>query len=97
MFKSCLLFIHRWSNYEDAIKYLAQVPKYRMQATQIAKDEGLLDKQRDKKANRFKSKEEIKVIFVFDFRKGLGIINYNLTSKLGRVRIKDWMTSNTWV
>ena len=56
--------IHRWSNYEDAIKYLAQVPKYRMQATQIAKDEGLLDKQRDKKANRFKSKEEVKVSFL---------------------------------
>ena len=34
-----------------------------MQATQIAKDEGLLDKQRDKKANRFKSKEEVKVSF----------------------------------
>ena len=34
-----------------------------MQATQIAKDDGLLDKQRDKKANRFKSKEEIKVCF----------------------------------
>jgi len=57
---SGIQYYSAWSNYEDAIKYLAQVPKYRMQATQIAKDEGLLDKQRDKKANRFKSKEEIK-------------------------------------
>ena len=65
---------HRWSNYEDAIKYLAQVPKYRMQATQIAKDEGLLDKQRDKKANRFKSKEEVKVNLCF-FEKGSGLMN----------------------
>ena len=43
-----------------------------MQATQIAKDEGLLDKQRDKKANRFKSKEEIKVSLFFVFRE-LGV------------------------
>ena len=56
-------FFPRWSNYEDAIKYLAQVPKYRMQATQIAKDEGMLDK-KDKKANRGKSKEQIKVRFL---------------------------------
>ena len=65
--------IPRWSNYEDAIKYLAQVPKYRMQATQIAKDEGLLDKQRDKKANRFKSKEEIKVSYFFEFFRGTAL------------------------
>ena len=43
-----------------------------MQATQIAKDDGLLDKQRDKKANRFKSKEEIKVCFAFNFKNGPG-------------------------
>ena len=34
-----------------------------MQATQIAKDEGMLDK-KDKKANRGKSKEQIKVRFL---------------------------------
>merc|ERR1712029_283004 len=48
---SFVQYYSAWSNYEDAIKYLAQVPKYRMQATQIAKDEGILDK-KDKKANR---------------------------------------------
>jgi len=54
---SAVQYYSAWSNYEDAIKYLAQVPKYRMQATQIAKDEGML---KDKKANKGKSKEEIK-------------------------------------
>jgi len=47
-----------WNNYSEAIKCLAMIPKYRIQAVQIAKDEGLL--KRDKKADRFKSKEEIK-------------------------------------
>ena len=46
------------SNYEDAIKYLVTVPKYRIQATEIAKSEGLL--KRDKKADKGKSKEQIK-------------------------------------
>ena len=48
---SAVQYYSAWSNYEDAIKYLAQVPKYRMQATQIAKDEGML---KDKKANKGK-------------------------------------------
>merc|ERR1711874_328257 len=47
-----------WTNYSEAIKCLAMIPKYRIQATQIAKEDGLL--KRDKKADRFKSKEEIK-------------------------------------
>jgi len=48
-----------WSNYEEAIKYLVNVPKYRIKATEIAKEDGLL--KRDKKSERGKSKEEIKL------------------------------------
>merc|ERR1712066_996054 len=47
-----------WTNYNEAIKCLSQVPKYRIQATEIAKSEGLLKK--DKKADRGKSKEELR-------------------------------------
>jgi len=47
-----------WNNYNEAIKSLSQVPKYRIQATEIAKGEGLLKK--DKKADRGKSKEELR-------------------------------------
>lgn len=47
-----------WTNYSEAIKCLSMIPKYRIQATEIAKNDGLLKK--DKKADRFKSKEEIK-------------------------------------
>ena len=47
-----------WSNYEEAIKYLVTVPKYRIQATEIAKSDGML--KRDKKLDRGKTKEQIK-------------------------------------
>merc|ERR1712045_172021 len=47
-----------WNNYNEAIKSLSQVPKYRIQATEIAKGEGLLKK--DKKADRGRSKEELR-------------------------------------
>jgi len=47
-----------WNNYNEAIKSLSQVPKYRIQATEIAKGEGLLKK--DKKADKGKSKEELR-------------------------------------
>jgi len=47
-----------WTNYNEAIKCLAAIPKYRIQATEIAKGEGLLKK--DKKADKWKSKEEIR-------------------------------------
>ena len=47
-----------WSNYEEAIKYLVTVPKYRIQATEIAKGDGLL--KRDKKLDKGKTKEQIK-------------------------------------
>ena len=55
---SAVQYYSAWTNYEDAIKYLSTVPKYRMQATQIAKDEGII--KADKKANKGKSKEQIK-------------------------------------
>ena len=47
---SFVQYYSAWTNYEEAIKYLSNVPKYRMQATQIAKDEGMLKV--DKKANK---------------------------------------------
>merc|ERR1719147_290838 len=47
-----------WNNYNEAIKCLSAIPKYRIQATEIAKSDGLLKK--DKKADRWKTKEEIR-------------------------------------
>ena len=47
-----------WTNYNEAIKCLSQIPKYRIQALEIAKSEGLLKK--DKKTDRGKSKEILK-------------------------------------
>ena len=47
-----------WNNYNEAIKCLSQIPKYRIQATEIAKSEGMLKK--DKKADRGKSRETLK-------------------------------------
>ncbi len=55
---SVVQYYSAWSNYEEAIKYLVTVPKYRIKATEIAKEEGLL--KRDKKLDRAKSKEKIK-------------------------------------
>ncbi|XP_056374765.1 dnaJ homolog subfamily C member 25 [Hyla sarda] len=47
------------SSYNEAIKYLATVPKYRIQATEIAKQQGLLNRGKEKGRNK-RSKEEIK-------------------------------------
>jgi len=47
-----------WNNYNEAIKCLSAIPKYRIQATEIAKSDGLLKK--DKKADRGRSREEVK-------------------------------------
>ena len=55
---SFIQYYSAWSNYEEAIKYLVTVPKYRIQATEIAKGDGLL--KRDKKADKGKSKDQIK-------------------------------------
>ncbi|KAG8455032.1 hypothetical protein GDO86_001305 [Hymenochirus boettgeri] len=49
-----------WSSYNEAINYLATVTKYRIQATEIAKQQGLLNRAKEKGKNR-RSKEEIKV------------------------------------
>ena len=55
---SVVQYYSSWTNYEDAIKYIMTVPKYRLKATEIAKEDGLL--KNDKKANRGKTKEQIK-------------------------------------
>uniref|UniRef100_A0AAY4A178 DnaJ homolog subfamily C member 25 n=1 Tax=Denticeps clupeoides TaxID=299321 RepID=A0AAY4A178_9TELE len=48
-----------WSSYTDAINYLSTVPKYRIQATELAKQQGLLNRTKEKGKNR-RSKEEIR-------------------------------------
>ncbi|XP_062844390.1 dnaJ homolog subfamily C member 25 [Trichomycterus rosablanca] len=48
-----------WSSYTDAINYLTTVPKYRIQATELAKQQGLLNRTKEKGKNR-RSKEEIR-------------------------------------
>ncbi|KAM6985898.1 dnaJ homolog subfamily C member 25 [Aplochiton taeniatus] len=47
------------SSYTEAINYLATMPKYRIQATEIAKQQGLLNRTKEKGKNR-RSKEEIR-------------------------------------
>ncbi|KAM7369378.1 hypothetical protein PAMP_013650 [Pampus punctatissimus] len=47
------------SSYNEAINYLVTVPKYRIQATEIAKKQGLLNRTKEKGKNR-RSKEEIR-------------------------------------
>ncbi|XP_040273234.1 dnaJ homolog subfamily C member 25 [Bufo bufo] len=47
------------SSYNEAIKYLSTVPKYRIQATEIARQQGLLNRGKEKGRNK-RSKEEIK-------------------------------------
>ncbi|XP_048858972.1 dnaJ homolog subfamily C member 25 [Brienomyrus brachyistius] len=47
-----------WSSYTEAINYLSTVPKYRLQATELAKQQGLLNK--TKKGRNKRSKEELR-------------------------------------
>ncbi|XP_060156610.1 dnaJ homolog subfamily C member 25 isoform X2 [Globicephala melas] len=54
-----ILFFSWWNSYNKAISYLATVPKYRIQAMEIAKQQGLLRKAKEKGRNK-KSKEEIR-------------------------------------
>lgn len=55
-----LLQYYSWhSSYNEAINYLVTVPKYRIQATEIAKQQGLLNRTKEKGKNR-RSKEEIR-------------------------------------
>ena len=58
LYLSFIQYYSAWSNYEEAIKYLVTVPKYRIQATEIAKNDGLM--KRDKKLDKGKTKEQIK-------------------------------------
>ncbi|XP_029470490.1 dnaJ homolog subfamily C member 25 [Rhinatrema bivittatum] len=48
-----------WSSYNEAVNYLATVPKYRIQATEIARQQGLLNKAKEKGKSK-RSKEEIR-------------------------------------
>ncbi|XP_043917011.1 dnaJ homolog subfamily C member 25 [Protopterus annectens] len=48
-----------WTSYREAVNYLATVPKYRIQAAEIAKQQGLLNKTKERGKNR-RSKEEIR-------------------------------------
>ncbi|XP_063067087.1 dnaJ homolog subfamily C member 25 [Engraulis encrasicolus] len=48
-----------WSSYTEAINYLSTMPKYRIQATEMAKKQGLLNRPKEKGKNR-RSKEEIR-------------------------------------
>ncbi|KAM4528112.1 dnaJ homolog subfamily C member 25 [Odontesthes bonariensis] len=51
---------YSWNNsYNKAINYLVTVPKYRIQATEMAKQQGLLNRPKEKGKNR-RSKEEIR-------------------------------------
>nr|XP_036883211.1 dnaJ homolog subfamily C member 25 isoform X2 [Manis javanica] len=54
-----LKFFSWWNSYDKAISYLATVPKYRIQAMEIARQQGLLRKAKEKGRNK-KSKEEIR-------------------------------------
>ncbi|XP_014377314.1 dnaJ homolog subfamily C member 25 [Alligator sinensis] len=54
---SVFQFFSWWSSYNEAINYLATVPKYRIQATEIARQQGLLNRAKEKGKNR-RSKEE---------------------------------------
>ncbi|XP_068090415.1 dnaJ homolog subfamily C member 25 [Hyperolius riggenbachi] len=55
-----LFQFYSWrSSYNEAIKYLSTVPKYRIQATEIAKQQGLLNRAKEKGRNK-RSKEEIR-------------------------------------
>lgn len=47
-----------YNNYKSAISYLVTLPKYRLQAMEIAKEQGLLNQK--KKKDRTKTKEEIR-------------------------------------
>ncbi|XP_030641140.1 dnaJ homolog subfamily C member 25 [Chanos chanos] len=48
-----------WRSYNEAISYLATVPKYRIQATEIAKQQGLLTRTKEKGKNK-RPKEAIR-------------------------------------
>lgn len=58
------LFSSQHSNYNSAINYFATVPKYRIQAQEIARQEGLLGSGESSKKNRGKkiSKQEEETI-----------------------------------
>ncbi|XP_069096086.1 dnaJ homolog subfamily C member 25 isoform X1 [Pleurodeles waltl] len=56
---SLFQFYSWWASYNEAINYLSTVPKYRIQASEIAKQQGLFNRAKEKGKHR-RSKEEIK-------------------------------------
>ncbi|XP_017163215.1 dnaJ homolog subfamily C member 25, partial [Poecilia reticulata] len=56
---SAIQYVSWCSSYNKAINYLVTVPKYRIQAMEIAKQQGLLSRTKEKGKNR-RSKEEIR-------------------------------------
>ncbi|XP_064635088.1 dnaJ homolog subfamily C member 25 homolog [Lineus longissimus] len=57
---SVIQYYGAWNNYHSAISYLMTVPKYRMRAMEIAKEEGLLGNNKKKVGGKKISKEEQK-------------------------------------
>lgn len=55
---SAIQYWGAWNNYNSALAYLVTVPKYRIQAMDIAKERGLIGQK--KKKDRSKTKEELK-------------------------------------
>ncbi|XP_068210247.1 dnaJ homolog subfamily C member 25 homolog [Palaemon carinicauda] len=55
---SLVQYYNGWVKYDEAIKYFSSVPKYRLQAIELAKQEGLIIT--EKKKQKGKTKEEIK-------------------------------------
>jgi DnaJ homolog subfamily C member 25 len=54
-----------WNNYRSAIDYLATVPKYQLQAREIAKNDGLLDDRKKRDRTKTKVSTEILVMKLF--------------------------------
>ncbi|XP_077978527.1 dnaJ homolog subfamily C member 25-like isoform X2 [Glandiceps talaboti] len=86
---SVIQYFSWWTRYNSAIKYLITLPKYRLRALEIAKEDGLLD--RGKKRGR-RSKEEIKEEEEATIRK---IIENNMDIRGGYSKPK--VTDVLWV
>merc|ERR1712008_208347 len=53
-------YYNGWTKYEEAIKHFTTTPKYRLQAIEIAKQDGLMEEEKNKKKQRGMTKEEIR-------------------------------------
>lgn len=57
---SLVQYYNGWTKYEEAIKHFTTTPKYRLQAIEIARQDGLLEEEKSKKKQRGMTKEEIR-------------------------------------